>query len=79
MTEQTPAPTPVSPAVPERVRTVAYFLLLGASVLVLLAQGLGEIWLAADVATKVTASAGVVSAVLGVIAGGLGVAYRPTR
>ena len=77
MTEQTPAPD--SPAVPERVRTVAYFLLLGASVLVLLAQGLGEIWLEADVATKVTASAGVVSAVLGVIAGGLGVAYRPTR
>jgi len=77
MTELTT--TPEAPAVPERVRTVAYFLLLGVAVVVLLAQGLGEIWLAEDVSVKVTASAGVVSAVLGVIAGGLGVAYRPTR
>lgn len=79
MTIPTPTPTPSAPAVPERVRTVAYFLLLGASAVVLLSQGLGEIWLAEDVAVKVTASAGVVSGVLGLIAGGLGVAYRPTR
>ena len=37
------------------------------------------IWLDEDTATKVVASAGVVSAVAGLIAGGLGVAYRPTR
>ncbi|MGW8565639.1 hypothetical protein [Isoptericola sp. NPDC055881] len=67
-----------TPAVPARVRTVAYFVLLGASALVLLATGLAPIWLDADVATKVVASGGVVTAVFGLVAGGLGVAYRPT-
>lgn len=68
-----------SPAVPERVRTVAYFLLLAGSALVLLSTGLAPIWLADDVATRVVASGGVLTSVLGLIAGGLGVAYRPTR
>lgn len=72
-------PTPSAPAVPERVRTVAYFLLLAGSAVVLLAQGLAPIWLAEPVAGQVVQSAGVVAAVLGLIAGGLGVAYRPTR
>lgn len=68
-----------APAVPERVRTWVYFLLLAASVLVMLATGLAPIWLGDDAAARVVASAGVVSGVLGTIAGGLGVAYRPTR
>lgn len=68
-----------APAVPARVRTVAYFALLAAAALVLLATGLAPIWLEADAATRVVASGGVVTSVLGLIAGGLGVAYRPTR
>ena len=69
--------TPTAPAVPPRVRTVAYFLLLGASALVLLVTGVTPIW-APDLAEQVIATGGVVTSVLGVIAGGLGVAYRPT-
>lgn len=72
-------PAPTVPEVPPRVRTIAYFLLLAASALVLLAQGLAPIWLEDDPATRVVASAGVVSGVLGLIGGGLGVVYRPTR
>lgn len=74
--EITPTPTP--PAVPPIVRTVAYFVLLSASAIVLLCVGLAPIWLGAEIATKVVASGGVVTSVLGLIAGGLGVAYRPT-
>lgn len=76
MTDPTPVPTP--PAVPPIVRTVAYFVLLGASALVLLATGLAPIWLGDLLATKIVASGGVATSVLGLIAGGLGVAYRPT-
>lgn len=76
MSDITPVPTP--PAVPPIVRTVAYFILLGASAIVLLCVGLAPIWLGIDLATKVVASGGVVTSVLGLIAGGLGVAYRPT-
>ena len=76
MTDTTPVPT--QPAVPPIVRTVAYFILLGFSAAVLLCVGLAPIWLGAEVATKVVASGGVVTSVLGLIAGGLGVAYRPT-
>lgn len=68
-----------APAVPARVRTVAYYVLLVVSALVLLATGLAPIWLDGDAATRVVASAGVVTSVAGLIAGGLGVAYRPTR
>lgn len=67
------------PQVPPRVRTVAYFVLLVAAAVVLLAQGLAPIWLEPDTASKVVSSAGVFSAVFGLIGGGLGVAYRPTR
>jgi len=76
MTDTTPVPTP--PAVPPIVRTVAYFIILGLSAVVLLCTGLAPIWLGAEVATKVVASGGVFTAVFGLIAGGLGVAYRPT-
>ena len=67
-----------TPAVPPIVRTVAYFVLLAGAALVLLATGLAPIWLDAALSTKVVASGGVVTSVLGLIAGGLGVAYRPT-
>ena len=70
--------TPDAPAVPPRVRTVAYFLLLGISAAVLLVTGITPIW-APDMADQVVATGGVVTSVLGLIAGGLGVAYRPTR
>jgi anti-sigma factor RsiW len=72
-----PAPT-ATPAVPPIVRTVAYFALLIASVLVLIAVGLAPIWLDPTMATKVVASGGVITSAFGVLAGGLGVAYRPT-
>lgn len=77
MSETTP--TPDVPAVPARVRTIAYFLLLGAAALVLLAQGLAPIWFDDPVAGQIVQSAGVLSGVFGLIGGGLGVAYRPTR
>jgi len=67
-----------TPAVPPIVRTVAYFVLLAISAAVLIVTGLATIWLAPDMATKIVASGGVVTSALGVIAGGLGVAYRPT-
>ena len=67
-----------TPAVPPIVRTVAYFVLLAISAAVLIVTGLATIWLAPDMATKIVASGGVITSALGVIAGGLGVAYRPT-
>jgi hypothetical protein len=79
MTPYNIGPDPQPDLVPARVRTIAYFLLLIAAALVLLAVGLAPIWLAVDVADRVVQSGGVVSAVLGLIGGGLGVAYRPTR
>ncbi|NKY08189.1 hypothetical protein HF998_14560, partial [Cellulomonas hominis] len=75
------APTPVPPReayVPPRVRTVAYFALLIVSWVVLLVSGLAPIWLASAQVQPVIATCGVVSSLLGAIAGGLGVAYRPT-
>jgi hypothetical protein len=68
-----------TPAIPARVRTVAYFALLALSAVVLLAQGLAPVWLDPDTADQVVRSAGVVTGVAGLIAGGLGVTYRPTR
>jgi hypothetical protein len=78
MTDTTPTPAPTPPAVPAKVRTAAYYVLLALSALVLLATGLAPVWLDADTATRVVASGGVATSVLGLIAGGLGVAYRPT-
>lgn len=65
--------------VPPAVRTVAYYVQLAASGLVLLATGLAPIWLPDGQATQVVATGGVVTAVVGLLAGGLGVVYRPTR
>lgn len=68
-----------TPAVPERVRTVAYFVGLVAGALVLSATGIAPIWLEPEAAERVVSTAGVVSGVAAFVAGGLGVAYRPTR
>jgi hypothetical protein len=74
-----PAPAPVDrPSIPPRVRTVAYFTLLLTSWAVLLVSGLAPIWLETTDMQRILATCGVVSSVLGAIAGGLGVAYRPT-
>ena len=73
----TPNPEPARPEVPKKVRRVAYYVLLAVSALVLLAQGLAPIWLPDPVGGQVVSSAGVVTGVVGLIAGGLGVAYRP--
>lgn len=64
--------------IPPQVRTTAYFSIFGASAVVLLASGLAGVWLDGEVAVKVIASCGVVTSVLGFIAGGLGIAYRPS-
>lgn len=73
-------PEPVEqPAVPPRVRTVAYFVGLITGALVLAATGLAPVWLAPEVAEDVVSTAGVLSGVAAFVAGGLGVAYRPTR
>jgi len=67
-----------SPSVPARVRTVAYFLGLVAGALVLAATGIAPVWFEPDVADQVVRTAGVISGVAAFVAGGLGVAYRPT-
>lgn len=68
-----------APAVPDRVRTVAYFVGLVAGALVLATVGIAPIWLDPETSERVVSTAGVLSAVAAFIAGGLGVVYRPTR
>lgn len=72
-------PVADAPAVPERFRTVAYFIGLIAGALVLLAMGVVPIWFEPEIAERIVSTAGVVSGVAAFVAGGLGVAYRPTR
>lgn len=71
--------TTVTPAVTPQVRTAAYFTLLGVSAANLFAAGIAPIWFAPDLAAQIVATATVIGGVCGLIAGGLGVAYRPTR
>lgn len=78
-TTDTEAAQPDIPAVPARVRAIAYYVLLALSAVVAMVSGLAPIWLTDPVATQVVATAGQATAVAGMIAGGLGVAYRPTR
>jgi len=66
------------PSIPPRVRTVTYVVLLLTSWAVLLVSGLAPIWLETTDMQRILATCGVVSSVLGAVAGGLGVAYRPT-
>lgn len=72
-------PTPDAPEVPKRVRTVAYFVLLGLGVVVALTAGLAPIWAPEEIADKIVRSTVVVTSVMALIGGGLGVVYRPTR
>ena len=68
----------VTPAVPAHIRTAAYYVGLVLGALTLAASGLAGIWLDPELAERVASSAGVISGVGAFIAGGLGVAYRPT-
>lgn len=67
-----------TPAVPPRVRSVVYYAGLIIGALTLAASGLAGIWLDPELAERVASSAGVISGVGAFVAGGLGVAYRPT-
>lgn len=63
--------------VPPRVRTVAYFTMLISSALGSLIIGLVAIWWP-DLAPQVGATVAAILSAEGIVAGGLGVAYRPT-
>lgn len=65
------------PQVPSKVRDVAYWAGFIVAAVVLLVTGIAPIYATAIVATQITATAGVISAVFAFIAGGLGVAFRP--
>lgn len=72
-------PAEATDAIPATARTAAYVIGLVVGAIVLTAQGVAPIWFAPDVGEQITATAGVVGGVAAFIAGGLGVAYRPTR
>lgn len=65
-------------AISPRVRTVVYFVGLVVGALATAATGITAA-VAPDSAVVVAAIAGAVTGVVSTIAGGLGVAYRPTR
>lgn len=67
-----------SPAIPARVRSTVYLIALGVSALVLLVTGLVAIYVPGE-AERTLAAGGVITSVVGLVTGGLGVAYRPTR
>lgn len=64
------------PTVPKRVRDAVYWATLGVAAASLLTSGLAGIW-TPDIAPQVLATTGVVTGVMGVIGGGVGVVYRP--
>lgn len=64
------------PHVPKRLRDAVYWATLGIAAVSLLASGLAGIW-TPDIAPQVLATTGVVTGVMGVIGGGVGVVYRP--
>ena len=66
------------PMVSEAARTLIYYILLGMSALTLAASLLAPIWFSEIVAAQVTDTVSAIAAVVGLVAGGLGVAYRPT-
>lgn len=67
---------PYRPEVPKRVRDAVYWATLGVAAASLLVSGLAGIW-APDIAPEVLATTGVVTGVMGIIGGGVGVIYRP--
>lgn len=67
------------PAIPTRARDIVYFVLLGGAALSLAAQGLAPVWAPEALAEQISDSAQVLTSVMALIGGGLGVAYRPGR
>lgn len=64
------------PQVSPRVRDAVYWATLGAAAASALASGIAGIWFP-GVAPEVLATGGVVTTVMGIIGGGVGVIYRP--
>lgn len=64
------------PAVTPRVRDAVYWTTLATAAASALASGIAGIWLP-DIAPQVLATGGVVTTVMGIIGGGVGVVYRP--
>ena len=76
MTE--PTPTPETPAIPARVRTVAYFTALGVAFAGLIVSGVvDQVWV--DASDQVNGVIDGVNRAFLFLTGALGVAYRPTR
>lgn len=66
------------PSVPVRVRDGVYWTTLGTAAASALASGIAGIWFP-EIAPEVLATAGVLTTVMGIIGGGVGVVYRPGR
>jgi hypothetical protein len=76
MAEQPVTPNAV-PAISARTRSIVYITCLAINVLAVLVFGLGVVFEMIDT-IKAVAAGGVITGVLGMVASGLGVAYRPT-
>lgn len=77
MTEQTP--TPESPVVPARVRTVVYYSALGVAFAGLVVTGVADSVLEPVVTDQINGVIDGVNRAFLFLTGALGVAYRPTR
>lgn len=64
------------PTVPAGVRDGVYWTTLGAAAASALASGIAGIWFP-EIAGQVLATGGVLTTVMGIIGGGVGVVYRP--
>lgn len=77
--EETSTHTPADehrPTVPGAVRDSVYWTTLGTAAASALASGIAGIWFP-DIAGQVLATGGVLTTVMGIIGGGVGVVYRP--
>lgn len=70
------APIDYKPTVPPKVRDGVYWLTLGTAAVSALAVGIAATWFP-DYAAQVAATGGVLTTVMGIIGGGVGVVYRP--
>ncbi|MFE7067479.1 hypothetical protein [Microbacterium sp. NPDC057658] len=64
------------PAVPARVRDAVYWTTLGVAAASALVSGVAGVWFP-DLAPQVLATGGVLTGVMGIVGGGVGVVYRP--
>lgn len=71
-------PAEVNAVVNPMVRTVVYLVCLGVNVATILVLGLMVIFNAIE-SVQALAAGGLITGVLGTVASGLGVAYRPTK